>query len=120
MFHATVVHATGGLVLLGDKYANLSEKQFSVIRKELNPSGKGAQFTNDRFETGLMDLGKEQYYYFFNWDKEKPISLKIKLKTKALLEDYWQGVQLGVHKGEYEVKDLPPHSAIIIKAYSRK
>jgi alpha-galactosidase len=116
MFHASVVHAIGGLVLLGDKYANLSEKQFVVIRKALNPAGKGAQFNNDRFETGVMDLGKEQYYYFFNWDQEKPVSLKIKLKSKALLKDYWQDTTLGIHQGEYEVNDLPPHSAKIIKA----
>ena len=116
LFHASVVHAVGGLMLLGDKYANLSEKQFDIIRKELHPAGKAARFTNDRFETGITDLGNEQYYYFLNWDNQKPVTLKIKLKTKSSLENYWQGTALGIHEGEYEVKDLPPHSAMIIKA----
>lgn len=116
LFHATVVHAVGGLMLLGDKYANLSEKQFDIIRKQLPPAGKSARFTNDKFETGCMDMGTEQFYYFLNWDGSKPVSLKIKLKSKSLLENYWMGTNLGVHDGTYEVKDLPPHSALLIKA----
>ena len=115
LFHATVVHAVGGLMLLGDKYKSLSEKQFDIIRKQLHPTGKGARFTNDRFETGMTDLGSEQYYYFLNWDDQKTVTLKIKLKAKSSLENYWEGSNLGFHEGEYEVKDLPPHAAVIIK-----
>ncbi|MGO4292199.1 glycoside hydrolase family 36 protein [Chitinophaga sp. RAB17] len=116
LFHATVVHAVGGLMLLGDKYASLSEKQFDIIRKQLPPAGKSARFTSDKFETGSMDMGAEQYYYFLNWDDSKPVSLKIKLKSKSSLENYWLGTDLGVHDGTYQVKDLPPHSALLIKA----
>ena len=116
LFHATVVHAVGGLMLLGDKYANLSAEQFNIIKKQLHPTGKGARFTNENFETGFTDMGNEQYYYFLNWDDKKTITLKMKLKGKSLLENYWDGTSLGIHDGTYEVKDLPPHSAVLIKA----
>ena len=115
LFHASVVHAVGGLMLLGDKYANLSKEQFDIIKKQLHPTGKGARFSNNRFETGTTDMGNEQYYYFLNWDDKKTVTLKIKLKGKSSLENYWEGAPLGVYQGEYEVKDLPPHSTMIIK-----
>ncbi|HEY9257780.1 glycoside hydrolase family 36 protein, partial [Chitinophaga sp.] len=116
LFHATVVHAVGGLMLLGDKYANLTEKQFDIIRKQLPPAGKSARFTSDKFETGYLDTGAAQFYYFLNWDGSKPASRKIKLKSKSSLVNYWTGANLGIHDGVYEVKDLPPHSALLIKA----
>lgn len=116
LFHATVVHAVGGLMLLGDKYANLSERQFDIIRRQLPPAGKSARFTNDKFETGYMDMGSEQFYYFLNWDDTKPVSLRMPLKARSSLENYWEGTSLGVHEGTYQVKNLPPHSALLIKA----
>ncbi|OQP57654.1 hypothetical protein A3860_08460 [Niastella vici] len=116
MFHASIVHAVGGLVLLGDKYANLTPAQFEVIKKELQPTGKGAQFTTDEFQTGITDMGNEQFYYFLNWDDKKTVTLKIKLKGRATLKNFWEGTALGVHEGEYEVKDLAPRTAIVIKA----
>lgn len=115
MFHATVVHAVGGLVLLGDKFKNLSEKQLAIIKKQIHPTGKGARFTNDQFETGVTDLGHIQYYYFLNWD-DKPKTLKVELKTRAALENYWEGTSLGTQQGVYTVDDLAPHTGLIIKA----
>ncbi|MGF7230907.1 glycoside hydrolase family 36 protein [Arachidicoccus sp.] len=116
LFHATVLHAIGGLMMLGDKYRNLSAKQFEIINKEIPPTGKSARFTDDSFQTGVTDLGAVQYYYFLNWNDKETISLKMKLKGRASLENYWEGAGLGVHEGVYEVKNLPPHSAVIIKA----
>jgi len=115
MFHATAVHAVGGLMLLGDKFANLTEKQFDIIKKQLRPTGKGARFDGNSFQTGVTDLGQEQFYYFLNWDDKKTVTLKVQLKGKSLLQNYWEGVDLGVHEGEYELKDLPPHSGTVIK-----
>lgn len=115
MFHATVVHAVGGLMLLGDKFASLTGKQFDIIKKQLHPTGQGARFDNPDFQTGVTDLGNEQFYYFLNWEDKKPVSLKVKLKGKSSLENYWEGTDLGVHEGDYELKDLPPHSGVVIR-----
>ncbi|GAB3346921.1 alpha-galactosidase [Arachidicoccus ginsenosidivorans] len=116
LFHATVVHAIGGLVLLGDKYNSLCKQQFAIIKKQIHPTGKAARFSDDFFQTGITDLGKVQYYYFLNWHDDTPTTLKVKLKAKATLENYWQGTPLGIHQGEYTLKDLPPRSGLIIKA----
>jgi alpha-galactosidase len=118
IFHATAVHAVGGLVLSGDKASNLKENEVDILKKLLHPTGKGASFFDTKMETGITDLGKTQYYYYFNWG-EKPIDLSIQLKTKSKLTDYWTDENMGVHEGEYLVKKLEPHSARLIVAEAK-
>jgi alpha-galactosidase len=115
MFHATSIHAVGGLILSGDKAENLNEKELAILKKLLEPTGKGASFVNTKMETGITDLGDKQYYYFFNWGEET-IDLSVQLKTKSRLMDFWTDEDLGVHEGIYSVKSLAPHSAQLILA----
>lgn len=64
IFHATALHATGGMILSGDKFDNLQPEQFEMIKKMMHPTGKGAQFFDSKMETGFTELGSKQYYYF--------------------------------------------------------
>ncbi|MDO6605646.1 glycoside hydrolase family 36 protein [Arenibacter palladensis] len=118
MFHATAIHAVGGLILSGDKAVNLNEKELDILKKLLVPTGKGASFNTTTLETGLTDLGDRQYYYFFNWG-EVPVDLSVQLKTKGRLVDFWTGEALGVHEGRYSIKNIPPHSARLLMAVTK-
>lgn len=115
IFHATSIHAVGGLILNGDKAELLNDKELGILRKLLEPTGKGASFLNTKMETGITDLGDKQYYYFFNWGEE-PIDLSVQLKMKSRLTDFWTDEDLGVHEGSFSINNLAPHSAVLVKA----
>jgi alpha-galactosidase len=112
MFHATAVHAVGGLVLTGDRIEGLQPPQLAMLRKLIPPTGKSARFEND-FETGVTTLDDRQYLYAFNWSTTNA-DRTFRLTAKSQLTDFWTGENLGVHQGSYVVKDLPAQSARII------
>ena len=114
-FHATAIHAVGGLVLSGDKIADLKPAQIAILRKLIPPTGHGARFENTRFEVGVTDLGARQYHYAFNWGPA-PADRVIHLKQKSQLKDYWTDEDLGIHEGDYVLKDVPGQSARLIVA----
>ncbi|MEO5890575.1 MAG: glycoside hydrolase family 36 protein [Ferruginibacter sp.] len=114
VFHATVLHATGGMVLSGDKFDNLGTVQFEMIKKMIHPTGKGAKFSDSKMQTGFTDVGDKQYYYFFNWGDTELTNLTIKLKAGSSLVDYWSGKDIGIYNSEYTVPILKPHSAILM------
>ncbi|MBD0400602.1 glycoside hydrolase family 36 protein [Flammeovirga sp. EKP202] len=113
LFHASSIHAVGGFVLSGDKAELLNEKELKIVKKLLNPTGKGARFENTKMEVGVTDLGDKQYYYFFNWTDE-PIDLSVELKNKSELTDFWTDEELGVYDGTYKVNQLRPHASKIL------
>ncbi|HET6254326.1 MAG TPA: glycoside hydrolase family 36 protein [Puia sp.] len=115
IFHATAVHAVGGLVMDGDRASDLGEKEWSVLRKSIPPAGKGAVFAGDSLNVGITDMGDRQFYHCFNWS-ELPIDLTIRLKRPSRLKDYWTGEDLGVYDGTYLVRALKGQSARLIEA----
>jgi len=116
LFHATSIHAVGGFIISGDKAELLQDKELGILKKLLNPTGQGARFANAKLETGITDLGDEQYYYFFNWSDTESIDLTVPLSARASLTDFWTEEALGVHAGAYTIKQLPPRSARLIHA----
>lgn len=115
IFHATSIHAVGGLILSGDKAELLDDEDVIILNKLLNPTGKGASFKNSAMETGITDMGDMQYYYFFNWGDES-LDLSIQLNSESSLSDFWTDEELGIHKGLYTIRDMPPHSARLLVA----
>jgi alpha-galactosidase len=116
MFHATVIHAVGGLILSGDKASNLNTAELATLRKLLTPTGIGTRFSNARMETAVTDLGDRQYYYFFNWSDSASTNLTIQLKSNSSLTDFWNDKVLGNFEGSYTVTKLAPRSAYLIVA----
>jgi alpha-galactosidase len=115
MFHATAVHAVGGLMLSGDKASLLMEKELAILKKLLKPTGKGARFSDAKMETAVTVMGDTKYYYFFNWSETDTIDLTVNLHKKSQLIDFWTGEKLGEFKGNYTVTKLAPHTARLIK-----
>jgi len=116
IFHATVIHAVGGLILSGDKASKLKEPQLIILKKLLQPTGKGARFLDAKMETATTDMGDTQYYYFFNRSDTESIDLSVQLKSKSLLTDFWTDEKLGEFEGSYPLTKLEPHSAKLIVA----
>ena len=119
IFHATAVHAVGGLILSGDKASLLSRNKVAILEKLLQTTGKGARFPDVKMETAITDMGDKQFYYFFNWSETDTIDLTVDLKTKCQLTDFWTDEKLGEFQGSYTVKHLAPHTARLIEAVSK-
>ena len=116
MFHATAIHAVGGLILSGDKASNLKESELAILKKLLIPTGIGTRFSNARMESAVTDLGDKQYYYFFNWSDTATTDLTIHLKSKSSLTDYWNDRVLGNFESSYTLTKLTPRSACLLIA----
>ena len=117
LFHATAVHAVGGLVMDGDRASDLGEKEWNILRKSIPPTGKGAIFMDDSLCVGITRMGDRQFYHCFNWG-DQPIRITIELKKPSRLRDYWTGEDLGIHEGFYTITDLEGQSARLIEATS--
>jgi alpha-galactosidase len=116
MFHATSIHAVGGFILSGDKAELLNEKELSILKKLLEPTGQGARFLNTKLETGITDLGDVQYYYFFNWSDAETKDFTVPLVTRSRLTDYWTDEYIGIQEGSLTIEGLQPRSARLIMA----
>jgi len=116
LFHATAIHAVGGLMLSGDKASKLGDYELKIVKKLLKPTGRGVRFSDGNMETGITDLGNTQYYYFFNWSEIDTINLSVKLKGKSTLTDYWTDEKIGEFEGSYTVKNMAPRTARLIVA----
>jgi alpha-galactosidase len=114
-FHATAVHAVGGLVLTGDRIEDLQAPQLATLRQLIPPTGTSARFADRRFETGVAKVQGGEYLYAFNWG-ETNVDRTLRLSARSRLTDYWTRTDLGIHEGDFVVKDLPGRSARLIFA----
>ncbi len=113
--HATVIYATGGMLLSGDNLTKIPADRLAMLRKLVPPTGVPAAFDDDRFETGLITLKDRFMIALFNWS-EKAKTLSVKLPKACRITDYWTGQDLGECGGVFEAKDMPKHSARLLVA----
>ncbi|MBO9619841.1 MAG: alpha-galactosidase [Niabella sp.] len=120
LFHATVIYATGGLLLSGDDLPNLPAGKVALLKKLVPPSGVAARFENENFEVGITPSEKGTVYSLFNWGDTTTERI-IKLPAGSYrLTDKWTGKSLGVFRNRYVVPALQPHSARLIEAKKEK
>jgi alpha-galactosidase len=119
IFHATVVHAVGGLVISGDKAMDLGEKELARLKKSIPSTGIGAIFKDNGLRLGITTLGSRTYFHCFNWSKQ-PIDIPIPLKRRYRLVDYWSNKEIGVFSDKYVLRSLPGQSAMLILAVPDK
>ena len=115
LFHATTVHATGGMLLTGDDLPTLTPERLAVLRKLLPPTKRAASFADEKLTVGRTPHGKGEYLYLFNWG-DQPAERVVALPRKVTLKNYWTGESLGQHAGEYRVPALAPHTALLLEA----
>ncbi len=115
-FHATLIQATGGMLLSGDDLTQITPRRAAMLRKLVPPSGTCARFEDDHFTVGVTPMaGGRQRISVFNWD-DAPATRVVRLRAKSRLTDTWTGEDLGVHSGDYRLENLPGRSARLIDA----
>jgi alpha-galactosidase len=113
-FCATVVHASGGMMLGGDDMPSLTPERVSMLKKLIPPTGEAASFADETLTVGRTPSAKGEYLYLFNWG-DAPVERTVTLPHRVSLKNYWTGQSLGEHEGEYRVAALAPHTALMIE-----
>jgi alpha-galactosidase len=113
-FHATLIHATGGMLLSGDDLTRITPRRAAMLKHLVPPTGGCARFEDDRFEVGVTTLRGRVYYSVFNWG-DAPVRRVVSLARPVHLRNVWTGEDLGEHSGEYRIETLPPRSALLLE-----
>jgi len=114
-FHATLIYATGGMVLSGDDLTQITSRRTQMLKKLVPATGHCARFADEDFTTGITSLPGRDMISLFNWG-DAPVTRVVRLPRKSRLTDYWTGESLGVFNGEYRLDQLPGRSARLIEA----
>ncbi|MCI0388987.1 MAG: alpha-galactosidase [Acidobacteria bacterium] len=112
-FHATVIYASGGMLLSGDDLTKISPDRLAMLKKLLPPTGKAAEFTDDTLRAGVIKLPDARVVCMFNWE-EKPQTISVPLTSPSRVTDFWSGEELGRHEGNLTIKDMPPRTARLL------
>jgi alpha-galactosidase len=115
LFHATTVHASGGMMLSGDDLPALAPERVAMLKKLIPPTGRAASFADETLTVGRTPNTNGEYLYLFNWG-DAPAERVVSLPRKMSLKNYWTGEPLGEHEGEYRVPALAPHTALMLEA----
>lgn len=112
MFHAASTYATGGMLLSGDDLTKMTPERKALLLK-LRPTGQAARFDAD-LQIGRMKRPGGEIVFVLNWS-DMPVTQSFLLPGLVRVTDFLTGEDLGRHKGDCEVPDLPPHSARVFQ-----
>ena len=113
MYHASVLFATGGMILSGDDLTTITKDRLAILKKMLPPTGAVTSF-NKTLDIGWMKTGKAIYLILLNKGDE-PKKLSIPLPQSYKIKNYWTDEKMGIHKKVFEAEELPPHSGTVYK-----
>lgn len=119
IFHATTIHASGGMMLSGDDLPSLSPEEVAVLRKLIAPTRKAASFADETLAIGRTPKEGGEYLYIFNWGDE-PVERVVTLPGKVKIKNFWTGEAVGTFEGEYRVPALAPHTALMLETQNEQ
>lgn len=114
LYHASLLHATGGMLLSGDDLPRMSPAAVKRLAAVASPTGVPARFADETLGVGVMELEGERRVFLFN-DEEEPHARSIRLDEPNRVVDFWSGEELGVLRGDLELPPLPPRSTRVLR-----
>jgi alpha-galactosidase len=112
--HATVVYASGGMILSGDDLTKIPAPRLAMLEKLLPPTGSAAAFEDESLRVGMVSRPDgSRAYCLFNWGDDHDTVI-IKLPGPVEVTDFWTGQSLGRQKGTLTIPDMAPHSARLL------
>jgi alpha-galactosidase len=112
-FHATVIYASGGMLLSGDDLTKITPDRLAMLKKLLPPAGRAAEFADDSLRVGVVNLPDARVVCVFNWE-DKPQTISVNLPGPTQVIDFWSGEGLGRRDGSWKIEDMPPRSARLL------
>jgi alpha-galactosidase len=113
LFHATVIYASGGMVLSGDDLTAMPPARAALLKKLLPPTGVAAEFGDEQLHVGVVRRGSRRMFCVFNWD-ETPQTRVVPVGTASSVVDYWTGAPVARRDGSVSL-DLAPRSARLLQ-----
>lgn len=112
-FHASVIYASGGMVLSGDDLTTISAERMAMLRKLQPPLAIAARFADDSLRAGTIAADSHVIACFFNWE-DTPQTIDIALAGPHRLRDFWTDADHGRHTGGRLSQSLPPRTARLL------
>jgi alpha-galactosidase len=114
-FHATVIYASGGMILSGDDLTTIAPARMTMLKKLQPPTGRAARFADTSMSVGVVDLGDRQAYCLFNWS-DTDARREITLPRSQRVRDFWTDEDLGQLSAGSHAFMLAPRSARVLVA----
>ena len=112
-FHATVIYASGGMILSGDDLTTITPARLAMLRKLQPPTARAARFADVQMKIGEVDLDeRRRAYCLLNWD-DKPRELTIALTRASRVRELWSDEDLGMKSGRMSIA-MPPRSGKVL------
>ncbi|MCI0499769.1 MAG: alpha-galactosidase [Planctomycetales bacterium] len=109
MFHASVIYATGGMLLGGDDATGYDPQQWGILKKAAENPGIAAVFEDTAFEVGTIHQPDRILAVFLNWS-DQPSRRQIKLERPCRVIDFWTDQDLGLFTETFFIDDFPARS----------
>jgi alpha-galactosidase len=91
LFHATLLYATGGMLLSGDDLTKISPERQQILEKMLPATGVCARFSDESFTVGqIKQRGKKDRWVLFNWS-DTPEERHIPGEKTQRFTNVWTG-----------------------------
>ena len=140
MFHATSLYASGGMILSSDDIPALPPERKAVLKKLAGVKGVAARFDNydltrpipgqarweavwgysdPSMQIGWMEFPDHRELALFNW-QDQPLTLNVPLSGPSVITDLWTGEKLGEFTGVFTMKDMPKHSARLLRVDAKR
>ena len=113
LFHATLVYATGGMLLAGDDMRTYAAREKARLEVLDPPTGLAMRFGSDDFAVGRLALRDGERVALLNWE-DAPRDITVPLSGRVRVTEVWSGQDLGVHTGEFVLRNLPAHAGRLL------
>lgn len=113
LFHATLVYATGGMLLMGDDMRTYKERELKRVRELLPPTGAAMNFDRG-FQVGRIAQRNGERVALLNWHDE-PATVTVPLKSPTHIREIWSGADLGLHSGTFTWTNFPAHAGRLLE-----
>ncbi|HOW63658.1 MAG TPA: acetylxylan esterase [Verrucomicrobiota bacterium] len=114
LFHATLVYATGGMLLAGDDLRTYGEREKKRLEILYPPTGQAMRFANENFDVGRLRLPGNEMIAVLNW-QDVARDFMIPLTGRVRVSELWSGQDLGLREGSLELPAIPPHSGRLLR-----
>ena len=116
LFHATLVHATGGMLLAGDDMRTYGERELKRLRVLDPPTGEAMRFGPDDFEVGRLKLpgNRGERVAILNWGTEAR-DMRIPVSGRVRVRELWSDRELGVFEGFVPFPAVPGHAGRLLQ-----
>ncbi len=112
-FHATVIYASGGMILSGDDLTTITPPRLAMLRTLQPPTAKAARFADVKMEVGEVDLDpRRRAYCLLNWG-EGPRELSVTLSRASRVRELWTDEDLGTKSGRLSIA-MPPRGGKVL------